>query len=75
LKSQRSSNKPRGEGALRGHLENAGECGGKDGTSGSSAYIPEDSKSDKQLVYALDLLRGTKVNENFPPNTKTAVPN
>jgi len=75
LKVQQSTNKPRGEGALRGHLENAGECGGKDGTSGSSAYIPEDPKDDKQLAYALDLLRGTKVNEHFPADPNAAVPN
>ena len=75
MKAQQSTEKPRGEGALRGHLENAGECGGEDGTSGSSAFIPEDPKDDKQLAHALDLLRGVKVNEHFPPDPTAVVPN
>ena len=48
--------KPRGEASLRGHLKNNGENAAQD--SGSSAYVPEDRTKDKQLIYALNLLRG-----------------
>ena len=48
--------KPRGEASLRGHLKNAGENAAQD--SGSSAYVPEDKTKDKQLIYALNMLRG-----------------
>ena len=44
----------RGEASLRGHLKT--EKG--DEKTGSSAFIPKDKKDDKQLAYALDLLRG-----------------
>jgi len=48
--------KPRGEASLRGHLKNEGENAAQD--SGSSAYVPEDKTKDKQLIFALNLLRG-----------------
>ncbi len=48
----------KGEAALKGHLKN-----GEDEQGGSSAYVPPDPKNDKQLNYALDLLRGVKVND------------
>jgi carboxyl-terminal processing protease len=48
--------KPRGEASLRGHLKNAGENEAQD--SGSSAYVPEDKTKDKQLIFALNRLRG-----------------
>jgi carboxyl-terminal processing protease len=42
-----------GEAALKGHLSvNEQE------ESGSSAYVPPDPKDDKQLIHAVDLLRG-----------------
>ncbi|MGL4811743.1 MAG: S41 family peptidase [Beijerinckiaceae bacterium] len=44
----------KGEASLRGHLQNQS---GED-KSGSSAYVPPDPTKDKQLIYALDLLRG-----------------
>ena len=47
---------PRGEASLRGHLKNEGV---KE-ESGSSAYVPKDVKQDKQLIYALNLVRGIK---------------
>ena len=50
--------KPRGEASLRGHLKNSGENAAQD--SGSSAYIPEDKAKDKQLIFALNLLRGVE---------------
>lgn len=45
----------KGEAALKGHLKN-----GTNEQGGSSAYVPTDPKLDKQLQYALDLLRGLK---------------
>lgn len=46
----------RGEASLRGHLKT--EKG--DEKSGSSAFVPKDKKDDKQLAYALDMLRGVE---------------
>jgi carboxyl-terminal processing protease len=47
----------KGEAGLKGHLTNQG--GEEKG--GSSAYVPADPTKDKQLVHALNLLRGVKV--------------
>jgi carboxyl-terminal processing protease len=49
----------KGEAGLRGHLSSQDN----EEKGGSSAYIPPDVKNDKQLNYALDLLRGVKVNQ------------
>jgi carboxyl-terminal processing protease len=49
----------KGEAGLRGHLS----ASDKEEKGGSSAYIPPNQKDDKQLNYALDLLRGVKVNQ------------
>jgi len=38
--------------------------------SGSSAYVPPDPKNDKQLIYALALVRGEK--PPFDPSEKKA---
>lgn len=58
----------KGEASLRGHLKN-----GEEERGGSSAYVPPDPKNDKQLNYALDMLRGVKVNDASPANKpKTA---
>ena len=43
--------------------------------SGSLAYVPPDPKDDKQLNYALDLLRGLQVNSAFPPDPAAGIPN
>jgi len=56
--------KPRGEAALRGHLKNTGENAAQD--SGSSAYVPEDKSKDKQLIYALNMLRGIEQAKTDP---------
>ena len=57
---------PRGEASLKGHLKtNDG-----DEQTGSPAYIPPDPKNDKQLIMALELLRGIQKNAAFPPNPK-----
>src|SRR5579872_3789143 len=61
----------RGEASLRGHLK--GDAGKEQ--TGSQSYIPPETKNDKALNMALDLLRGTQVNSAFPPNSKTPVPN
>jgi carboxyl-terminal processing protease len=37
--------------------------------------VPPDTKDDKELQMAFDLLRGVKTNAAFPPSTKVAVPN
>ena len=52
----------RGESSLRGHLKGEGQE-----ETGSQAYVPPDSKNDKALNMALDLLRGIKTNAAFPP--------
>jgi carboxyl-terminal processing protease len=48
----------KGEAGLRGHLQSQDN----EEKGGSSAYVPPDPKNDKQLIYAMDLLRGVKVN-------------
>ena len=37
--------------------------------------MPPETKDDKALNYAYELLRGTKTHAAFPPNPKAAVPN
>ncbi|MBZ0217696.1 MAG: S41 family peptidase [Fimbriimonadaceae bacterium] len=67
----------RGESSLRGHLTTPSQT--QDGEesdaeqSGSSAYVPTDRNEDKQLLLAIDLLRGVQQNEHFPPDPNTAV--
>jgi len=61
----------KGEASLRGHLES--EAGEEQG--GSSAYVPPEKEDDKQLIYALELMRGVKVNSLFPPDPEASVPN
>ncbi|MEM8665716.1 MAG: S41 family peptidase, partial [Pseudomonadota bacterium] len=65
--------KPRGEASLRGHLTS--EDGEEEEREGSFAYIPPESEDDAQLQYALELLRGIKVNKVFPPSPEQGVPN
>jgi carboxyl-terminal processing protease len=62
---------PKGEASLKGHLTQDG----KPEMKGSSAYVPPDPKDDKQLNYALDLLRGNLVNSAFPPDPNRGIPN
>lgn len=71
-------NKPRGEASLRGHLRS--ESGPEN--AGSSSYVPREKEKDKQLQYALNLLRGTlKADNQFTktpkpePEKNTTVPN
>jgi carboxyl-terminal processing protease len=58
----------KGEASLRGHLKTQE---GEEQT-GSQSYIPPDVKNDKALNMALELIRGTKTNPAYPPNTKAA---
>jgi carboxyl-terminal processing protease len=59
------------ESSLKGHL-----TGDKDsGSSGSPAYVPPDPKDDKQLNYALALLRGEQVNRAFRVGPSAVAPN
>ena len=69
------STAPRGEASLKGHLTNDAEKNGQAAQSGSLAYVPPDPKDDKQLNYALDLLRGLQVNNAFPPDPNRVIPN
>ncbi len=62
----------RGESDLRGHI--AGEEEDEEG-SGSVAYVPQDPSEDDQLTFALELLRGERVDEAFPPDPSKALPN
>jgi carboxyl-terminal processing protease len=66
---------PRGEASLRGHLTGDETDADAKEESGSLAYVPPDPKDDKQLNYALDLLRGLQVNGAFPPDPNRGVPN
>jgi carboxyl-terminal processing protease len=63
----RSSIETTGESALRGHLKAEGDEQG-----GSQSYVPSEAKDDKALNMALELIRGTKINNAFPPNPKSA---
>ncbi len=56
----------RGEASLRGHLTNA-EGEAKPEESGSSSFIPKEKDKDKQLIYALNLLRGVEQAQTQAP--------
>jgi len=60
-----------GEAGLRGHLSSEG---GEE-KSGSQAYVPADRKDDKQLHYAMALLRGEKQDKAYPPDPTKPVQN
>ena len=55
----------KGEASLKGHLSNSDED-----TSASQAYVPPDSKDDKQLKAAEDLLHGKPVQPNTTANAE-----
>ena len=75
LAAQMTTTGPRGEASLKGHLVGEGEKPDAAQHSGSLAYVPPDPKDDKQLNYALDLLRGRQVNNAFPPDPNRVIPN
>ncbi len=64
----------KGEASLKGHLMNGAA---NDEKQGSQAYVPPDDKNDKQLITALNLLRGnTKASNTVADPSKPAqVPN
>jgi carboxyl-terminal processing protease len=62
---------PKGEADLEGALSGEDEEAGH----GSLAYVPPDPKDDKQLNFALDLLRGLQANSAFPPDPNQGIPN
>ena len=57
----------KGEASLKGHLKN-----GDDEKTGSQAYVPPDAKDDKQLIAAVDILRGVKKAAAIPPSDPAA---
>jgi carboxyl-terminal processing protease len=59
----------RGESSLRGHLKAEGQE-----ETGSQSYVPPDTKNDKALNTALDLVRGVQKNSAYPPSPR-ATPN
>ncbi len=56
----------KGEASLKGHLKN-----GEDEKQGSQAYVPPDQKNDKQMIAALNLLRGNTKASNTVDVPKT----
>jgi carboxyl-terminal processing protease len=56
------------EATLRNHLRGDG-----DEQAGSEAYVPSDSKDDKAMKMALDLLHGTKSHPTFPANRRPTI--
>jgi carboxyl-terminal processing protease len=70
VKKTAASTEIKGESSLRGHLKAEGEE-----QSGSQSYVPPETKDDKAMQMAFDLLRGVKTNAAFPPSSKVVVPN
>jgi carboxyl-terminal processing protease len=60
----------KGEASLKGHLKN-----GDDEKGGSQAYVPTDATKDKQLIAAMEILRGQKKASNFQADNQKNVPN
>jgi carboxyl-terminal processing protease len=58
------------EATLRGHLSAEGQE-----QTGSQSYVPPDSKNDKALHLALDLMRGVQTNPVYPPKSSQAAAN
>ncbi len=56
-----------GRSSLRGHLKADG-----DEKTGSQSYVPPDTKDDKALKMAVDLLHGVKVNAAAPASSEKA---
>ncbi|MCI0468408.1 MAG: S41 family peptidase [Beijerinckiaceae bacterium] len=60
----------KGEASLKGHIKNGGDEKG-----GSQAYVPPDPKNDKQLIAAMDILRGVnRAMNNASPGPDTGEP-
>ena len=61
----------RSEAELPRHLSSSED----DEEKGSPAYFPRERADDKQLDFALDLLRGKQTHAMFPPDASKGVPN
>ncbi len=59
----------KGEASLKGHLMNGAAT---DEKQGSQAYVPPDSKNDKQLIAAIDLLHGVDIKSRTASDTTKA---
>jgi carboxyl-terminal processing protease len=66
----KTTERPRGEASLRGHLK--GETKDKKEESGSAAYVPKEPEKDVQLQYALKLLRGEIPEPEIAPKASEA---
>ncbi len=67
----KTTEKPRGEASLRGHLKSDPNKKPEKEESGSSAYVPKEPEKDLQLQDALKLARGETV--NLPKKAEIAV--
>ena len=63
----------RSEADLPRHLSSSEDEG--DEEKGSPAYFPRERSEDKQLDFALDLIRGKQTHAMFPPDASKGVPN
>ncbi len=73
---QKARTTVQGEASLRGHLEGEqGKPKSADDSTGSSAFVPKDKADDKQLAFALDMLRGVKLNTENATEKKTTIAN
>ena len=68
---QKASTTLKGEADLPGHLKS--EEGEE--KKGSSAFVPKDKANDKQLAFALTMLRGVKINSENSTKKKTTIAN
>lgn len=66
----RGQNVRRGESELSGHIR--GDEEDEEG-SGSAAYVPRDKTEDVQLIAAMELLRGSRSDDAFPPDPDKGV--
>jgi len=65
-----AASKPLGEASLRGHLKQHGVAGAPiSEEAGSSSYVPREPSEDKQLQYALQIVRAEKT--KAPGNART----
>jgi len=73
---QKARTTVQGEASLRGHLEGEqGKPKSADDNTGSSAFVPKNKADDKQLAFALDMLRGVKLNTENATEKKTTIAN
>lgn len=71
---QKKRMQPRGEANLRGHLKGEDAESGQEEESGSASFVPAKREDDKQLLYALDFLRGVKAGSSKVDSSKVDTP-